>query len=199
VTKNTNLFSVTRLETGRSAVVALAEAQESGACARIRRVYDDLLGLDGFVAAVGRSWLLLALVDEGIRLDGWSAVRVGDVAEAVVSPRDEFVRSALELRGELPLLPAPRLKLDSVRRLLQSLSEVTLITVMTERAGPFACAIGRIVEIGQRELLLLEIDPRAEWEKTPTRIDLASITRVDHGGSYEQALALVAEARSRDR
>jgi hypothetical protein len=166
---------------------------------RVRRIYDDLIGLDGFVAGVGRSWLLLALVDEGIHLDGWSAVRVGDLAETVVSPRDEFVRSALELRGELPLPPVPQVKLDGTRRLLHSLCEAPLITVMTERAGPFACAIGRIVDVSQRELLLCEIDPLAEWQQTPTRVDLASITRVDHGGSYEQALALVAEARTRDR
>jgi hypothetical protein len=175
---------------------ALEEARHSGACVRIQRVHDDLLGTDALVAAVGRSWTLLVPIGEDIRRGGWVAVRLSDIAEVAVSPRDDFVRTALSLRGELPLGEIPPVRLDSIRTLLASFSRLsTLITVLTERDGPFACAIGSVAEIGERELVLREIDPCAEWAQGTTRIRFDAITRIESGGAYEQALALVAAAR----
>jgi hypothetical protein len=176
----------------------LDEARQKSVCVRIRRSFDDLLGLDAFVVSIGRSWVLLSVVGDGIRLDGWAAIRLTDIAEVVVSPRDEFVREALSLRAELPAPEPPTLRLDGVRPLLVSLREAApLLTVMTEVEGPFAIAIGRIVEVGRSELVLHEIDPCAEWLPEASRLALSAITRVELGGSYEQALELVAEARER--
>lgn len=187
-----------RTKTVRSWREALEEARLSGACVRIRRVHDDLLGTDALVAAVGRSWTLLAPVGEDIRLGGWLAVRLSDITDVAVSPRDEFLRTALTLRRELPLREIPVVRLDSIRMLLASFSQLSeLVTVFTEREGPFACAIGSVVEIGERELILREIDPRAEWVEETTRIRFEAITRIEIGGAYEQALALVAASRER--
>jgi hypothetical protein len=38
----------------------------------------------------------------------------------------------------------------------------------------------------------LEVDPDAVWDEDPTAYRLAQVTLVDFGGSYEEALTLVA-------
>jgi hypothetical protein len=41
-------------------------------------------------------------------------------------------------------------------------------------------------------LSLLEVDPNAEWYERATEYNLDDITRVAFGGSYEEALYLIA-------
>ena len=61
----------------------------------------------------------------------------------------------------------------------------------TQLRNAMRSGIGRVVSIVSGKLSLLEIEPGAVWEETPTRYSLEEITRVDFGGDYEDALYLV--------
>jgi hypothetical protein len=51
--------------------------------------------------------------------------------------------------------------------------------------------IGRVMGIDRGRVSLLEISPDAIWEKRPSEYPLREITRVNFGGDYEDALAMV--------
>ena len=57
------------------------------------------------------------------------------------------------------------------------------------------CWIGRVVGIDRGRVTLLEIRPDATWKRKPTEYRLSEITRVNFGGDYEDALALVSGTR----
>ena len=56
-------------------------------------------------------------------------------------------------------------------------------------AGQLAAA-----DVGREALKLLELDPDADWAEEPSRIAIETLTRVDLGGAYEEALLLVGGA-----
>lgn len=67
-----------------------------------------------------------------------------------------------------------------------------LLSVFVEFDRPDICWIGSVTSLDAKKLRLLEVDTQAEWKRTPRSIDPADVTRVDIGGSYEEALTLVA-------
>ena len=69
--------------------------------------------------------------------------------------------------------------------------KVGLVTIHREQKDAEMCSIGRIVGIDRDRVSLLEINPDATWEKKPTDYRLSEITRVNFGGDYEDALAIV--------
>lgn len=98
------------------------------------------------------------------------------------------------MRGEWPPAGA-EVDLDGTAELVRTASEVApLVTLHFERDDPTVCFIGRPVRFTKTSVQLLEIDPQAEWEASPSKWRLADVTRVDFAGRYEQALALVGGA-----
>jgi hypothetical protein len=65
------------------------------------------------------------------------------------------------------------------------------VTIHREKVDPDVCAIGRVVEVKDGRVSLLEINPDATWNAKPKDYQLRDITRVDFGGEYEEALQLV--------
>jgi hypothetical protein len=151
--------------------------------------------LDGFVVGIGQAWVLLAVLDPNIYLNGYAALRLGDVSK--VKQRggpDTFVSRALAARGEWPPV-AVDVDLDSVADLVRTASDVApLITLHVEEDDPDVCFIGRPVRFTSRSVHLLEITPQAEWHDHPTKWAFSDVTRVDFGGRYEEALALIGGA-----
>ena len=148
--------------------------------------------LEGFVVGVGKVWVLLALLDPNIYLNGFVAVRIADIS-TVKAPRSaSFVRRALEVRGEWPPVGSD-VDLDGAAELVRTASEVApLVNLQFERDDPKACFIGRPVRFTKNTVYLLEVDPQAEWETQPSKWRLTDLTRVEFLGRYEEALALVA-------
>ena len=66
-----------------------------------------------------------------------------------------------------------------------------LVTIHREKVEPDICEIGRVVQVRDGRVSLLEINPDATWNAEPKQYRLRDITRVDFGGDYEEALGLV--------
>lgn len=148
--------------------------------------------IDGFVVAIGKSWLLLAALDPNIYLNGFIALRLSDLSK-VTRRRDNetFVRRALMARDQWPP-SGPPVNLDSMGELIRSASANSgLITIHVEERDTTVCYIGHPVKVTERSVQLLEITPSAQWEDRPTKWAFTDITRVEFGGGYEDALAIV--------
>jgi hypothetical protein len=146
----------------------------------------------GYVLDMGPEFFLLGLIDDRIRFNGFQCYRVSDVRRLQTpAPNADFITSALRLRRET-INRKPDIELDDITALLQSASQIfPLLAIHREKISPDTCKIGKVIEIKNTRLQLLEIGPDAVWEKKPTNIRLSEITRVDFGGDYEEALHLV--------
>jgi hypothetical protein len=146
----------------------------------------------GYVLDMGPEFFLLGLIDDRLRFNGFECWRVSDVKKLKAPAQNaEFITNALRLRRE-SIDKKPDINLSNISALLRSASMLfPLITIHRERIDPNTCKIGKIIDIDDVRLRLLEIGPDAVWEEKPTKIRLSDITRVDFGGGYEEALHLV--------
>ncbi len=168
----------------------LEEIVANGRLVRIKRRLEES-PLRGYVLAAGSDHVLMAVVSDRIRYDGFTCLRRVDLKSVKDDPYAEFAEEALRRRGtQRP--PTPALSLESTRTILESASILfPLLTIHREKADPDVCHIGKVVATNRSRVELLEIDPRAHWHKTATSIALKGITRIDFAGDYEDALALV--------
>ena len=156
----------------------------------------DAKPLDGFVVGLGERAVLLQIVSNTIDLDGYSALRLADVDAVEPPPRADFYHRALKLRGQRAKEPKG-IFVDTFATLLETANlRLSAGDDSSRSCGSEICHIGQVRELTARTLLLDEIDPSANWEGE-TRYPIAEITRIDFGGRYEEALALVANARER--
>lgn len=146
----------------------------------------------GYVGAIGPALFMVALIGDDLRPNGFQTFRLRDVRRLQVPHKCAgFVETSLRLRGERPR--TPKVRLDRFAGLLRTASRLfPLVTIHREGVDPHVCEIGRVLEVDDRHVRLLEIDPDARWHAEPSEYRISQITRVDFGGGYEQALALVA-------
>lgn len=146
----------------------------------------------GYVLDIGPRWFLLALVGDGIRFNGFQCFRLSDVRKLQVPhPNAAFVEAALKKRGER-FPKKPRVSVASIEELLLSVNRTfPLVTIHREKAYPDVCEIGRITQVADGRVSILEIKPDASWESKSYQYRVRDITRVDFGGDYEDALNLV--------
>jgi hypothetical protein len=186
---------VTKKDEAAAAKVAsrLARAQAEGLLVRVRRTLPDADVLDGFVVDVGPQWLALARLSDRIELDGWSLLRLADVRSVKLEPdADCFEVRALRARGQWPPA-APGVPLDdTAAAVLAAGAAHPLVAVHRELDRPDVAWVGAVRGVRGATLFLLEVGVQADWSRKPRAYDLDDITRVDFGGGYEEALALVA-------
>jgi hypothetical protein len=146
----------------------------------------------GYVLDIGPRFFLLGFVDDDIRFNGFQCMRLTDVRRLrVPDPYADFIVAALRKRGEI-IRKKPRVGLNTLPELLRSANQLfPLVTIHQERLDLDTCKIGRVIAINKSHVSLLEIGPDAIWDEKPTDVPLREITRVDFGGSYEDALHLV--------
>jgi hypothetical protein len=124
-------------------------------------------------------------------LDGFECFRISDVKNLKPDPFAAFAEAALKKRG-LRRPNKPSISVASIDSLLLSAARsFPLVTIHAESSDPDVCRIGRVVEVNRGRVSMLEINPDAKWDETPTRHRLNGITRVNFGGDYEDALQLV--------
>lgn len=172
----------------------LEHARTAGSLVRITRSFTDGWE-DGYVLSLGPELVLLAIVGHGIRFDGYQVYRLDDIARLDdPAPHASFVESALHLRG-LSQPSTPSVNLDTLPDLLRTATDAfSLLTIHTEDEDPDVCWIGQVVETHPDRVVLRHITPDADWDDVPDSYPLDEITRIDFGGSYEEALWLVASA-----
>jgi len=158
-----------------------------------RKPIDDYR-LYGFVLACSETLTLLHVLDKDTyTLNGYSVIRNEDVSLYAVYDRPDyyFESRVLKLKGITPK-PQPDIALASISDLLTSIDKLyPLITIHREEINNDVCSIGRLDGLTPKTFTLFEIDSCAEWDG-PHRYRFGDITRVDFGGGYEEALALVA-------
>jgi hypothetical protein len=170
----------------------LEAAHQRAVLVRITRSFESG-HVDGYVEAIGATFFMMLVIGDGIRYGGFQVFRRADVVSLQPSPHAAFVEAALALRG----LERPRVDAIDVSTLMGVLASASqaypLVAIHCEAADPDVCHIGRVVAVDETELTLHEITPDATWEEEPSTHVLHTITRVDFGGPYEEALALVAD------
>lgn len=171
---------------------SLENARTEQSIVRITRGNFEEQGELGYVEALGEDLLLLAVISDDIWFNGFALVRIDDISE-LESPHEhaDFVEEALRLRDE-SVAPAPAISLADIASAVRTAGRLfPLVVIHREEVEPETCRIGRVLKVTKESLSLLEIGPDAEWEDEPSSIALDEITRVDFGGGYEDALALV--------
>lgn len=179
--------------TSREVRSTLHAAEEDWALVRLHRSIRRSDDIEGFVVGVGDKWVLLALLDDLLILNGYVAVRLDDVEK--VRRRggpDSMVGRALASRGQWPPVRAD-VRLDGkTTELLQSAAEQwPVVTLHLEHEDPTDCFVGRPVDYTTRSVDWLDISPEAEWCDNVVKHPLSQVTRVDFGGLYEEALVAV--------
>ncbi|MEV6874665.1 hypothetical protein [Amycolatopsis sp. NPDC051128] len=180
----------------------LKRAQASYELVRVSRVLGDADPVEGYVVDVGERWVLVAVLDASVVVDGFVAVPIADIARVKTRRGSrEFVERALRLRDEWPPAPpAATISLGDLVPLVRSAArQYPTITIHIEGRDPDVCFIGIPVKFGRRSLRLLEVDPNAEWWDRSRKWAWSDITRVDFGGRYERTLFEVAGTPPSDR
>ena len=67
-----------------------------------------------------------------------------------------------------------------------------MTSVFVELDRPDICYIGSLISVAANRSRLLEVDTEGRWRIKARSIDPDDVTRIDFGGRYEEALALVA-------
>jgi hypothetical protein len=150
----------------------------------------------GYVCSLSSELVLVHVVSDDIRFDGFQALRLRDVTRVQApAPHAAFVERALELRRLRRKRAPVSLDLTSIASLLTTASQAfPLVTIHRELADPDVCHIGTVLGMTATSVTLREITPDARWEKKKVRHALSDITRVDVGGAYENALHIVDQA-----
>lgn len=146
----------------------------------------------GYVVDANDHHVLLHLVSDNIRLEGYAVLRVEDITE-VRSDFDEyqFIEKALNLRHMAPERPV-LVDLNSIETILTSICEhYSLMVVHREVVSQNECFIGELDSVADKTFNLREIDHEAKWVGMK-RIRFEEVTRIEFDGGYETALAQVA-------
>jgi len=172
-----------------------ADAMRSRRFVRIARRFDDER-IRGYVSGVGPRWFLVTLVSDRLWFDGFECFRVADIKKLDSDPYATFAEAALKKRKERKPKHS-RIRLGSIEEVLLSAGRAfPLVAIHREVKNPDVCQIGRVLGVRKGSVELLEINPGAIWDTTPTRYKLSEITRVNFGGDYEGALHLVGSGKN---
>lgn len=172
---------------------ALSLLQRARTIVRMHRSALEKGHVDGRVAGVSKTLVVLSILDEGLHPNGFNVLRLSDISELEgTAPHAEFMAKVLRLRKER-LSPAPKLDLSSWRTVVETASRrFPLVTLHIEQKIPDVCYIGRPAQLTSRKGTFLTINPDGEWDwDDPLTLAWADVTRVDFGGAYEEAVALV--------
>jgi hypothetical protein len=172
----------------------LRGALERGEMIRVWRNDLEEGSFCGYLAGVGREWLLLWVVGDQISFDGLYAMRLADITE-VEAPDSHhvFVEKALAIRSINPRLPR-NFPLDDVTHVVRAAAEyaaVMCVHVDTEDEQE-VCYIGRPLGIEDDGFTLQEITPDAEWLREPSFFGWDEISTVSFDEPYAQVLLDVA-------
>jgi hypothetical protein len=155
--------------------------------------------VDGYVVAVAKKWLVMLVLGDGVTFVGYQAYRLTDLAVLTTPAPYAAFQEAVIRKRKLPRKTPRGLQLFSTGALLSSANEkFSLISIYCEEKDPDICHIGRVATISRTSVMLNEVTPNAAWKSGLSTYPLAQITRVDFGGPYEEALALVAGSLARE-
>jgi len=178
------------LKSSMTIKVQIENAMKSKRLVRFSRRYENSI-ITGYVLAVGPKFFLLLLVSDRIWFDGFECFRIVDVSKFRPCQNVVFVEAALKKR-KVRKPKKPKINVKGIEEILKSAAKLfPLLAIHQEKIDPEVCFIGRVADVKNGKIPLLEIGTDAKWEITPILYKLNNITRVSFGGDYEGALALV--------
>jgi len=174
----------------------LREAQQSQQLIRLWRAELEHGSFCGYVGGVGREFLLLWVVGDGITYDGMYVMRHRDISELEAPDKHhEFMEKALRHKQLLPRMPRG-FPLDAIREVVQAagkLAPVIGVHVDSEEEAE-VCYIGRLVEVEEDGFTLQEVSPDAEWMREASFFSWDEVSTISMEDGYAQSLLAVAGA-----
>ncbi|WP_277212516.1 hypothetical protein [Isoptericola croceus] len=147
----------------------------------------------GFLVAVGRRWVLLAVTSDGGYPDGHAAIRLRDVMAWRVDEESFESRFARTLPSWPPVVPHAGVRLGSAKGVLGTLaSGDELLGIEQEFRFPDTIWIGRRDAVIGKWVYLLEVYVDGTWGDAPLGYKCKQVTRVSIRSQYMTALAQVA-------
>jgi hypothetical protein len=148
--------------------------------------------VSGYVLDVGPQFFLIALLSDGIRPNGFQCYRLSDIRRLQVPDKYAKFQEAVLKKREIRFPKKPPVIVSSLAELLITANRAfPLVTIHREKVDASVCSIGRVVQLSEGRVTLLEIGPGAIWDDQLETYRLSEITRVDFGGDYENALQLI--------
>jgi hypothetical protein len=150
----------------------------------------------GYIVGLEDDWVLLHNVNgASMRLNGYTALRVGDITQ--VSEDESFAATALRLRGERPRAQDDLLLIDLPGLLSSAGPLFPLIAIFRETTQNGGCYIGKVQKLGRKRVTLAAVNRGGEWVE-PYKFCYKDVTRIDLGDGYLDALWLVARTARRE-
>jgi len=149
----------------------------------------------GFVVGIGRKWVLIHVLDRGVRLNGYHAIRERDITRARLSA-DKFRVRFLAIDNQSGVAPEG-IALDRTRDLLRtSTKRSRIVGVNTEYDDEPIRYIGAARNFGNRRFALKGVTTKAKWEPSNGRnYRYSEVSRIDFDNDYMRALLAVLDHR----
>jgi hypothetical protein len=164
----------------------LASAMRDRRLTRFHRRFEDGW-VRGYVVGIGPDFLMLCEVSDHLRFNCFGCYRLDGIKNLQPAPYPDFVEAALEKLGHTqPETPA--VALNSVDDILATAGNLFPVIAVY---GDADVHIGAFVSLEGGVMWMREIGPDAAWDSQPKARRLDEVTRIDFGGAYETALALV--------
>jgi len=143
--------------------------------------------------------LFHTLGSDTFRFNGYTVLRTEDISEYRFFTKAEYWQFRAVRHFHLkPIRPAG-ISVASFPELLKSIAQhYPLITFHPEKKNPAVCYIGPLVAITEHTVTIDDLDCNGEWSGA-RRMKISDVTRVDFGGGYEEALAVTAPKKPRNR
>lgn len=172
----------------------LREAQQNRQLIRLWRGDLEHGSFCGYVGGVGREFLLLWVVGDGITYDGMYVMRHRDISELEAPDKHHvFMEKALTLKQLMPQLPQG-FPLDNIREVVQAAgaqSPVIGVHVDSEEEAE-VCYIGRLIDVEEDGFNLQEVSPDAEWLREASFFSWDEVSTISIEDGYAQSLLAVA-------
>ena len=174
----------------------LREAQQKQELVRLWRNELEHGSFCGYVGGVGREFLLMWVVGDGITYDGMCVMRHRDISELEAPDKHhDFMQKALALKQILPK-PPRAFPLDNIRDVIQAASAMAPVIGVHVDSEDEAevCYIGRLVSVEEDGFNMQEITPDAEWLHEASFFAWDEVSTVTIEDGYATSLLAVAGA-----
>lgn len=165
----------------------LERARQQGLLVAIRRRTPHTSAVKGFVTALGRRWVAVAVVNDRIRLDGWTLLRLKEVLAVTIDPDPDCYKiRALKARSQWPV-PEGEFALDDFVGAATSAAVTGGVVGIGFGAPTDRYFVGAVRSATPEELLLQPIKPKGVWGKKTKTLRAADIVRFDLADAHIEA------------
>ncbi len=143
----------------------------------------------GYVASVGRRWVVLQQVVDGIFFDGFDVFRLADVIGVEVMAEEGYVQRGVRGSGGRPAATFTIAEGSGDRQVVEAAGNFApVFSVFLERSEGTPRLVGSLGETFETSFEFRLIGPDGVWAPQPYVCPYAEVTSISCGGRYESAL-----------